>query len=320
MQIYYGANCDVYTFEQGDSNYLAQHNIDLKALADHNHTNNPIHGTTAIQAGTITAASITDGTITSGKLAAQLSVSTLSNNSYLKWRNQADNADVNTIRLNTSDKLEFGPDIATFRLQHNTNFKGATAAAGDHNLFKINTGDQWEFLNTAYSQNVLAKTTNTYTLGDATHVYSKNWAQNFRLTDYSASLDFYEAGTWTPVIAGSSAGGSGTYTFQNGYYTRIGRICILHFAVNWSAHTGTGNLLISGDPALPFSAAAVTNQIATGTAFMGSITMPAGDMTFLEIAAGDGGIQVATNVSGAGQSAVAMDTSGDIRGTLVYIV
>ena len=66
------------------------------------------------------------------------------------------------------------------------------------------------------------------------------------------ALDDYEEGTWTPTIEGSTTAGTGTYAFQNGRYTKIGRLVQIVFNVSISAHTGTGNILIAG---VPFAAA-----------------------------------------------------------------
>ena len=62
------------------------------------------------------------------------------------------------------------------------------------------------------------------------------------------TLDDYEEGTWTPVITGSTIAGTGTYSVQNGRYTKIGNTVRIYFAVNWSAHTGTGTTIVTGFP------------------------------------------------------------------------
>jgi hypothetical protein len=66
------------------------------------------------------------------------------------------------------------------------------------------------------------------------------------------TLDDYEEGTWTPVIAGAGTAGTQTYATQTGRYTKIGRIVILEFRVTLTAVDGAtaGNMLITG---LPFA-------------------------------------------------------------------
>jgi hypothetical protein len=67
----------------------------------------------------------------------------------------------------------------------------------------------------------------------------------------SELLDDYEEGTFTPVVAGTTTAGSGTYTTQVGSYTKIGRQVSFALTLAWSAHTGTGNMLVSGLPFVP---------------------------------------------------------------------
>lgn len=55
-------------------------------------------------------------------------------------------------------------------------------------------------------------------------------------------------GTWTPVIVGSTAAGTGTYTVQLGEYQKVGKLVFITCTIGWSAHTGTGNMTLSGLP------------------------------------------------------------------------
>jgi len=68
----------------------------------------------------------------------------------------------------------------------------------------------------------------------------------------SELLDDYEEGTWTPVIIGTTTAGAGTYSTQTGSYTKVGRQVTVTLSLAWSAHTGTGNMKVSG---LPFTSA-----------------------------------------------------------------
>ena len=66
------------------------------------------------------------------------------------------------------------------------------------------------------------------------------------------TLDDYEEGTWTPVIAGNSSAGSYSYSVRAGSYTKVGRIvtaqCTMTGITTNSA--GSGCLTITG---LPFT-------------------------------------------------------------------
>lgn len=53
---------------------------------------------------------------------------------------------------------------------------------------------------------------------------------------------------WTPAISGSSSAGAGTYTTQRGRYARIGDVVFFDVDLIWTAHTGTGNITITGWP------------------------------------------------------------------------
>lgn len=73
----------------------------------------------------------------------------------------------------------------------------------------------------------------------------------------SELLDDYEEGTFTPTIVGTTSAGAGTYSVQNGYYTKVGNRVFVNIALDWSAHTGTGNMRVSG---LPFANENVTGN------------------------------------------------------------
>jgi hypothetical protein len=66
----------------------------------------------------------------------------------------------------------------------------------------------------------------------------------------SEVFDDYEEGTFTPVLNGTSTAGAGTYNVQLGYYRKVGDIVHVWIAFFWTAHTGTGNVKVTG---LPFT-------------------------------------------------------------------
>jgi hypothetical protein len=66
----------------------------------------------------------------------------------------------------------------------------------------------------------------------------------------SQLLNWYEEGTWTPTVAGSTLVGVATYSLRSGRYTRVGRQVFIEMALSWSAGTGSGNLTFTG---LPFT-------------------------------------------------------------------
>jgi hypothetical protein len=68
------------------------------------------------------------------------------------------------------------------------------------------------------------------------------------------TLDDYEEGTFSPLIIGTTTAGTGTYTTQLGFYTKIGNVVYIQVFLVWSAHTGTGSIYFGG---LPFTSKAV---------------------------------------------------------------
>lgn len=79
-----------------------------------------------------------------------------------------------------------------------------------------------------------------------------------------------EYDTWTPVIQGASTAGAGTYNDQVGRYTKIGDIVFLEAYIDWTAHTGTGNLELGG---LPFNSANITSLFRPVTIYNLGITL-----------------------------------------------
>lgn len=83
--------------------------------------------------------------------------------------------------------------------------------------------------------------------------------------------------TFTPVVVGSTAAGTATYSVQTGRYQQIGNM--IHFTVSvvWTVHTGTGNLRINDLPGFPVGANGVSFAgvdiagIASGEVPMGSV-------------------------------------------------
>jgi hypothetical protein len=74
----------------------------------------------------------------------------------------------------------------------------------------------------------------------------------------STVLDWYEEGTFAPVVVGVTTPGTGTYSpTPDGFFTRIGNRVHFNLRITWSAHTGTGKMRISG---LPYTPAGTRND------------------------------------------------------------
>lgn len=125
------------------------------------------------------------------------------------------------------------------------------------------------------------------------------------------TLDDYEEGTWTPRIDGTTAAGVGTYSVQAGTYTKIGRAVTAYGLVVWSAHTGTGNMLLAG---LPFTAAnnPVAGLAAANLTFPGTVA--------LRVTSGGTTAQFVTFATGAALNSLAIDAAATVQFSVTYEV
>lgn len=133
-------------------------------------------------------------------------------------------------------------------------------------------------------------------------------------------LDWYQEGTFTPTVSGTSTAGAATYTARIAGYTRIGNVVHVQIYVGWSAHTGTGNIKITG---MPFTSSLSTYGYASFSATYSGLTVGAGkelSAMFLTDNSTEITLQ-ASDPSGGASASVAMDgnvTNLFISGT--YIV
>jgi len=135
----------------------------------------------------------------------------------------------------------------------------------------------------------------------------------------SELLNDYEEGTFLPAIIGTTTAGAGTYANQIGRYTKIGRIVTAQIFVNWSAHTGTGDMRLSGLPFVSNPTAGVFAGAAIG--WVNNITLNAGYILTGYVL--ENSVQInlqQTPTGGGGTLTVPIDTSGGIILTVTYSV
>ena len=131
------------------------------------------------------------------------------------------------------------------------------------------------------------------------------------------TLDDYEEGTWTPVIRGETTAGTGTYTIQQGRYTKVGRLVTLEVYIFWTAHTGTGDMEISN---LPFSNA-VNNNAGVCFGYVSNIALTANNILTGYTGGGVATIVLYQYPTGGGTTtAVPVDTAGDFVFSVTYSV
>ena len=130
------------------------------------------------------------------------------------------------------------------------------------------------------------------------------------------TLDDYREGTFTPTIVGATVAGTGTYITQIGRYTKIGRMVHVSLAVVWTAHTGTGNMRISG---LPFTSVNATPIEWLCVPEFASMTMPANTTPCAAVLPNVSIIVLYSQAVGAGNVAsLVMDTAASVYLSIEY--
>lgn len=124
----------------------------FQKIAEHNHT---ASGTgSQLGSGSILANAINGSHIR------------LSNDQYLRARDAANSADVDIVKVNASDKAEFGVDIAVLDLTNNTYLRSQNAAGSGYiSIAKVNASDVIELGAVVLAAEVTTFTANTIVPG-----------------------------------------------------------------------------------------------------------------------------------------------------------
>jgi len=134
----------------------------------------------------------------------------------------------------------------------------------------------------------------------------------------SELLADYEEGVFTPIVVGTTTVGTATYTAQVGRYTKIGRMVSFNIYVDYTGHTGTGNMQIQQ---LPFTAANVTNNFSTMSIWLNNLALTAGNYPEFYITPNTTIISMFQYPTGGGAlSAIPMDAAAGIIVTGQYEV
>jgi hypothetical protein len=135
-------------------------------------------------------------------------------------------------------------------------------------------------------------------------------AQRTTLGLGAVATETYVTGTFTPTIAGTTLAGSGTYAGngQIGRYTRIGNRVFFQIYLEWTAHTGTGNIQING---LPITSANNTNAFSAVSVYLGSISFTD---VFIQAYIGPNAttVTLSESTTGGAVTGITMDTAGNI--------
>ena len=123
----------------------------------------------------------------------------------------------------------------------------------------------------------------------------------------SQLLNWYEEGTFTPTIYGSTTAGTATYVAAAGFYTRIGRLVSIQLYVDWNTHTGTGGMNVGG---LPFSSASFS---AATIGYINAIVLTIGSTPIATFASGGSFIQMRQCPTGGGANTnILIDAAGTL--------
>ena len=117
--------------------------------------------------------------------------------------------------------------------------------------------------------------------------------------------------SFTPVIKGSTTAGVGTYTSQSGLYTYSNGIVYFELVLDWSAHTGSGDILIAG---FPYAGKNAEPQ-STSWVWANALTITGQGVFSPTINATQGPLGAINNGN---YSAVALDTAATLRITGFY--
>jgi hypothetical protein len=131
------------------------------------------------------------------------------------------------------------------------------------------------------------------------------------------ALDDYEEGTFTPTVEGTGAVGTGTYARQIGVYTKIGNIVTINVWLQWSSHTGTGDMKLSN---LPFTSIGTNNFRASGTfGWVDNLTLTANNVIGMAMTPATTSASVTQYPAGGGAaSGVLMDTAANLHFAMTY--
>jgi hypothetical protein len=133
------------------------------------------------------------------------------------------------------------------------------------------------------------------------------------------TLDDYEEGTWTPTIVGVTTTGTATYNVQVGRYTKVGNLVTIQMYIEWSGHTGTGNMRVSG---LPFQQSAETNVFsAVSVGYFHNVSLSANNVFNGYVVNGSQAIALEQYpTGGGGSSPIPIDPAGTFILTASYRV
>ncbi len=123
------------------------------------------------------------------------------------------------------------------------------------------------------------------------------------------ALANYAEGTFTPIVSGTTSAGAGTYSVQNGNYTRIGNIVFFQAYLVWSAHTGTGNILAGG---LPLTSRNSSNELHCCSVWYSNFTYTAASFLQAYVNPNDTTLNLTQMTATAAAASIPIDTAASM--------
>lgn len=141
-------------------------------------------------------------------------------------------------------------------------------------------------------------------------------------TDYIDKLNLLAdtvTGIFTPVLSGTTTAGAGTYTANTviGRYARVGNLVTFNLTLSWTAHTGTGNMVIQG---LPIASLNVANFNTPVTVYYNGILVTASNIIGGYIAPTSTNITLTQVAASGAPIAVPMDAVGTLYISGTYFI
>lgn len=174
-----------------------------------------------------------------------------------------------TLEPGILDDMEWGAEIHSI-MQHRI-----SGNAGDDNI------RGWSY--TSYDNlNLLAIASEGVLVGNAIPSFMGHGTINAArgVYDRGVRIPAPEQGTFTPFVTGEATAGTATYIRQRGMYIKTGRRVDFMLRVEYTDHTGTGNLHIDG---LPFAAMSDGNFITVVHMYCNDLPFPEGHMPLARI-------------------------------------
>ena len=171
---------------------------------------------------------------------------------------------------------------------------------------------------TGYSSDFVVQTRHQGNYGERLRVRSEGGLCFNGDTAAANALDDYEEGAWSPQVHTQNGHTNATYNYQQGYYTKIGRVVHASGYVNWSGATNHNGYIYFNN--FPFNSGSLSHNNAIGSVMLHSATFPTNYTdAVLYMGSNSPGTNLYYSKSGSGWAAGQNTNSGEIIFSITYI-